>query len=216
MGQGISPEEVQDLITKYDADNSGEIDWPEFLTMMSEIYSGKDIFAKSEKPVEKPAEKPVEKPAEKPLPQVPSSEVKRSNSFQTAKPETSAIKREGSATKLGVQRNGNSKCQICGKTVYPIEGVTVGDRSWHKGCFKCEGEGCTVTLNMKTYTAVNTKVFCQKHVPKEKPTSVSSDGHLIMANAKAAPKLAKVQGISRDARTTFGHGELPLGNLDKK
>jgi Ca2+-binding EF-hand superfamily protein len=41
MGQGSSFEQVQKLIAEFDADNSGEIEWEEFLGMMRKFYPNK-------------------------------------------------------------------------------------------------------------------------------------------------------------------------------
>lgn len=43
MGQKISNEEVANLIRKYDSDNSGEIDFEEFVTFMREIKIQEDV-----------------------------------------------------------------------------------------------------------------------------------------------------------------------------
>jgi len=217
MGQGVTPDEVEFLIKKYDADGSGEIEWSEYLTMVSEIYSGKDIFEDT-KPIAKPAPKttPQSTPPSTP-PTTPKStsspgvEKQSSNSsFQGAKPDAS-LKQSPSATKISVgnQRGSTSKCDSCGKTVYPIESISAANRTFHKGCFKCESsEGCTLLLNLNTYTIVQGKIFCKKHIPKEKHTSTPVDGSIHMQNAKSAPKVAKVQGINRDQRLTFGAADV--------
>lgn len=31
----------------------------------------------------------------------------------------------------------SAKCGNCGKTAYPLESTTVGDKTYHKLCFKC-------------------------------------------------------------------------------
>jgi hypothetical protein len=42
-------------------------------------------------------------------------------------------------------------------------------------------------LNLKTYTGVAGKIYCAKHVPKDKPTQVTADGSLAIANALSQP-----------------------------
>jgi len=96
---------------------------------------------------------------------------------------------------------GSSSCSACGKTVYPIEEVRAVDKAWHKGCFKCEGEGCNVTLNLKNFKASGGKVYCVKHVPVVKPTAVHDS--LAMKNASNAPKVNKAPGIQKNVRMTF-------------
>lgn len=87
----------------------------------------------------------------------------------------------------------NPKCDTCGKTVYPLEAISDQGKTWHKFCFKCQGvEGdaaCGLKLTLKTYTGVGGKIFCPKHTPKDKPTSVTVDGSLSLSNAKNAPKV---------------------------
>lgn len=43
MGQGSSKQQVQDIIDRVDVDGSGEIEWPEFLEVISEVWMGIDI-----------------------------------------------------------------------------------------------------------------------------------------------------------------------------
>ena len=31
-----------------------------------------------------------------------------------------------------------SKCDVCGKTAYPLESVNAIEKIYHKGCFKCK------------------------------------------------------------------------------
>lgn len=81
--------------------------------------------------------------------------------------------------------------------------IAMGNRSWHKGCFKCEGAGCGITLNLKTATLVEEKLYCQKHIPKAKPISTTVDGNLVHASIASSPKLNKAPGIKKDSRLSF-------------
>jgi Ca2+-binding EF-hand superfamily protein len=129
----------------------------------------------------------------------------------------SAPASSGAGVQVGGQRGaGSTKCVVCGKTVYPIEAVSAMDQVWHKGCFKCQGEGCGLTLNLKNFTGVEGKVYCKNHVPKLKPTQVTMEGTLVGASIANAPKLAKVQGIQKNARTTFAPGQLNPVNPDQQ
>jgi len=223
MGQGSSKEIVDHLIQTYDANGSGEIEWPEFLQIMADMYGGvttkpqsnpqpaqqtKPAASQPTQPVAQPTQpatqaKPTQPAAQPAQPAQPATQAKPT-AFQTAaKPAVASPK-----VQVGAQR-GNPSCTSCGKTVYPIEAVSAADKVWHKGCFRCESEGCNISLTLKTFTAVRGMVYCSKHVPKEKPTNVTADGNLVTANALAAPKLAKTQGIQKNMRTTFGAGELP-------
>jgi Ca2+-binding EF-hand superfamily protein len=42
MGQGASPAQIREIIAKVDEDGSGEIEWPEFLTVMRMMYPEKN------------------------------------------------------------------------------------------------------------------------------------------------------------------------------
>jgi len=113
-------------------------------------------------------------------------------------PKSPTVQKTGSST--------NPKCELCGKTVYPIETMSMANRSWHKGCFKCEEQGCGISLNLKTATVVEAKVYCQKHTIKIKPTATTVDGNLVHASIASVPKLNKAQGVKKDSRLSFHPG----------
>jgi len=86
-------------------------------------------------------------------------------------------------------------CAVCGKTAYPLEAFTinisgVGEKTYHKTCFKCAheegGKGCSTTVNMKNYRAVDGKIFCTPHAPKPKGTVITQT--VAMQSALNAPK----------------------------
>jgi len=93
----------------------------------------------------------------------------------------------------------NAKCEGCGKTVYPLEAVSVLTLSWHKGCFKCQEEGCSLQLTLKTCNAdsKSNKVYCAKHAPKNKPIATTVDMSMSLSNAKNAPKVSVVSNEQR-------------------
>jgi len=213
MGQGATEQDVKHIVAKFDANGSGEIDWPEFLAIMADLYEGKDLMAAA--PKAKVSE-PQQAAKGAPVTSAPKEVAKPAEQkFQTAAAVKRTQSQEPSSPKLqvGAQR-GNPKCELCGKTVYPIEAVSSSDRTWHKGCFKCEAEGCQITLTLKTFNPVGGKIFCSKHTSKSKPTSVTVEGSMQAMAATSVPKLSKAQGIKKDARMTFGPGEL--GPVDPK
>jgi hypothetical protein len=73
--------------------------------MMSEIYAGKDIFAK----------KAPESPMVSKAPESPAAS-KPSSSFQAAKPESTVKPPASPKVQVGTQRGGNPKCEACAKT----------------------------------------------------------------------------------------------------
>jgi hypothetical protein len=86
-------------------------------------------------------------------------------------------------------------CAVCNKTAYPLESYSinisgVGEKTFHKTCFKCSfeenGKGCSTTVNMKNYKAVDGKVYCVPHAPKPKGSVVTTT--LAMQTALNAPK----------------------------
>jgi len=210
MGQGVTTDQVQDIIRKFDTDGSGEIEWPEFLAIMAELYEGRDLTAP--KTVSAPSKPAVTAPVKQSPVKEETKPVKEetkpvASPASTSKQPSSPAAAPASAPKLASGGSGtirgNPKCELCGKTVYPIEALSSGERTWHKGCFKCEAESCGITLTLKTFTPVGNKIFCSKHVPKEKPTSITVDGSIVSKSQLGAPKLHTTQGIKKDgARNT--------------
>jgi len=95
----------------------------------------------------------------------------------------------------------SSKCVRCGKTAYPLESVAAANQVWHKVCFKCQAEGCGITLTLKTFTEVSNMVYCPKHVPKDKPTQVTVNQSMALSNALAAQKEgSSVNKVNKEQR----------------
>lgn len=65
----------------------------------------------------------------------------------------------------------NPPCARCTKTVYPVEKLNCLDKYWHKGCFKCET--CGLTLSLKTYKGYNKLPYCNVHYPVTHFTAVA-------------------------------------------
>jgi len=229
MGQGVSKEQLANIIATYDVDNSGEIDWPEFLQIMSDLYNGIALGAKKAAAKPMPAQTKAAQPMPaQPMPAQPKpAQPMAAQPKQTAMPSQPAptatvkpaqpmptsfapVKTTSSPTaqpkmQVGAQR-GSPKCAACDKTVYPIESISAVDKTWHKACFRCEAEGCNLTLTLKSFTAVGGQVFCAKHVPKTKPTQIADS--MVLKSAQSAPKVSKAQGIQKNMRTTFGADEM--------
>ncbi|KAL9252291.1 LIM domain-containing protein [Drosera capensis] len=53
------------------------------------------------------------------------------------------------------------KCAACGKTVYPLEKVTLEGESYHKTCFRCAVGGCALTHS--SYAALDGILYCTHH-----------------------------------------------------
>lgn len=53
------------------------------------------------------------------------------------------------------------KCIACGKTVYPIEKVSVDGMTYHKPCFKCCHGGCS--LSPSNHIAHEGRLYCRHH-----------------------------------------------------
>ncbi|XP_067928973.1 LIM and SH3 domain protein 1-like isoform X3 [Watersipora subatra] len=62
-------------------------------------------------------------------------------------------------------------CAACQKSVFPMEELKCLDKTWHKGCFKCQV--CNMTLNMKNYKGYNKLPYCNAHYPETKFTAVA-------------------------------------------
>ena len=55
----------------------------------------------------------------------------------------------------------NEKCDVCEKTVYPLEKIEADGKKYHKTCFKCEQ--CKKNLSLGTYAALSGKFYCKPH-----------------------------------------------------
>jgi hypothetical protein len=79
------------------------------------------------------------------------------------------------------------KCGKCTKTVYKQEEMKAAGKTWHKQCFKCMADGCTISLDLKSVNAHEGKIFCKTH---KFVASKSKDGVVDknIGNALAAPK----------------------------
>lgn len=53
------------------------------------------------------------------------------------------------------------KCSTCGKTVYPLEKVTVEGEFYHKSCFRCAHGGCSISPS--NYAALDGVLYCKHH-----------------------------------------------------
>ncbi|GAB2271685.1 LIM domain-containing protein PLIM2b [Dionaea muscipula] len=53
------------------------------------------------------------------------------------------------------------KCATCGKTVYPLEKVTLEGECYHRPCFKCAVGGCPLTHS--SYAALDGVLYCKHH-----------------------------------------------------
>jgi Ca2+-binding EF-hand superfamily protein len=271
MGQGCTPEKLQQIIDEVDDNKNGVVEWPEFLAIMRKLYAAKfdDKYPNQQSKPAKSATTPVKSatpvksttPTKTPTSPTtpvkststttttpaksttttsttptkttptssPSTQPKSSNNYTSstsssttsssttpaksttpsksssfgAKPTTTTT----TSSTLSSHRASNA-CASCGKTVYPIEEVRAMEQTYHKGCFRCQGEECNLLLSLKTFKGSQGKVYCQKHVPVDKPTSVPVSGNLATLNATNAPKLSKAQGIKKNERMTFAPGEL--------
>ncbi len=95
----------------------------------------------------------------------------------------------------------NPKCDICQKTVYPLEDVKAADKHFHKWCFKCAE--CSVKVNLQTFKAVDGKIYCFAHTPVDR-ASTSADSVAVQKAVNAPKKVA--EGL---AQVQKGTGEKP-------
>jgi len=102
------------------------------------------------------------------------------------------------------------KCKNCAKTVYPLEAVTCGPPAatqvFHKGCFKCQNEGCNWQLTLTSYKFYEGKIYCSNHNPMtgfsnpDHASGVRNTGDLDIKTGLAAPKLGTVNEQIRGAK----------------
>lgn len=58
-------------------------------------------------------------------------------------------------------------CLLCNKKVYEYERIKFNDLLFHKFCLKCST--CSKTLNVKTAEMIGGTLYCNVHLPKDKP-----------------------------------------------
>jgi len=52
-------------------------------------------------------------------------------------------------------------CNLCGKTVYPMEAQRVDDAIFHKGCFRCKH--CNGVLKLGDFASMDGELYCKPH-----------------------------------------------------
>jgi hypothetical protein len=91
---------------------------------------------------------------------VESTDVKRGGGEQSERSKAIAAKLGGTS----------EKCEICAKTVYQLEKVSVESSNEttivHKSCFKCSEGSCGTSLTLGTYVKSDGAYFCKTHAPK--------------------------------------------------
>ncbi|VAI07392.1 unnamed protein product [Triticum turgidum subsp. durum] len=124
-------------------------------------------------------------------------------SFQSQSPAKSATEKltpeltRSPSKAAGMFSGTQDKCATCGKTAYPLEKVTVEEKSYHKSCFKCSHGGCA--LSPSNYAALEGILYCKHHFSqlfKEK----GSYNHLIKcASVKRAAEAQTAQAAAQAA-----------------
>lgn len=68
----------------------------------------------------------------------------------------------GTPKKFNTGLSNSMKCQLCTKSVYPMEKLEVDGLVFHKCCLKCET--CKRTLSLGNYAALEGKYYCKPHL----------------------------------------------------
>ncbi|KAK3428695.1 LIM domain-containing protein PLIM2b [Eucalyptus grandis] len=85
-----------------------------------------------------------------------------SKNFQTAKSSERQHDLNRTPSRLSSLFSGTlDKCTTCGKTVYPLEKVTLEGECFHKNCFRCAHGGCALTHS--SYAALDGVFYCKHH-----------------------------------------------------
>ncbi|XP_030533562.1 LIM domain-containing protein PLIM2b-like isoform X1 [Rhodamnia argentea] len=85
-----------------------------------------------------------------------------SKNFQTAKSSEKQQDLNRTPSRLSSLFSGTlDKCTTCGKTVYPLEKVTLEGECFHKNCFRCAHGGCPLTHS--SYAALDGVLYCKHH-----------------------------------------------------
>lgn len=67
----------------------------------------------------------------------------------------------------------NPPCARCYKPVYPVEKLSILDKFWHKGCFRCTS--CNSSLTLKSFKGFNKQPYCPAHIPKPEHSTIADD-----------------------------------------
>jgi len=91
--------------------------------------------------------------------------VERSGSVKSTSCVTDMInKREGQKTTTPRPRSlfgSSEKCDVCTKTVYPMEKLAADGKVFHKACLKCKH--CNKTLSLGSFAALQGEMYCKPH-----------------------------------------------------
>uniref|UniRef100_A0A2N9J3F9 LIM zinc-binding domain-containing protein n=1 Tax=Fagus sylvatica TaxID=28930 RepID=A0A2N9J3F9_FAGSY len=98
------------------------------------------------------------------------------------------------------------KCEVCKKTVYPLEKVTIEGNFYHKPCFRCAHGGCFLTQS--SYASLDGFLYCKHHFSqlfKEK----GSYNHLTKTASlkKNGPVLPEENGVEEPKLSMVPEGE---------
>lgn len=55
----------------------------------------------------------------------------------------------------------SEKCPICSQTVYPMDKISVEEKSFHKSCFRCAS--CKNVLSLGNFAALEGQYYCKPH-----------------------------------------------------
>jgi len=97
------------------------------------------------------------------------------------------------------------KCAICSKTAYPLESLTLSDKTYHKLCFRCHE--CKTPINQKSYKLVGGNVYCHTHAPVDRSTAIDS---VVNKAALNAPK-KQTEGLGHVHKGTSGTAAPAIG-----
>ncbi|WOK98784.1 LIM domain-containing protein WLIM2b-like [Canna indica] len=94
------------------------------------------------------------------------------------------------------------KCASCHKIAYPLEKLTVEEKSYHKNCFRCYSGGCKLTTS--SYAALDGVLYCKHHFAqlfKEKGSytqlnKVASMRRSLSAGSEAAINKAAEEAVA--------------------
>eukprot|EP00127_Corallochytrium_limacisporum_P003758 Clim_evm90s152 gene=Clim_evmTU90s152 len=77
-----------------------------------------------------------------------------------------APKPSSNSAKKGWQPPKQEKCNVCEKTVYPLERIAIDDSGcYHKTCFKCNK--CNKTLGVGDFAVMGSTVLCKPHYKQQ-------------------------------------------------
>jgi len=89
------------------------------------------------------------------------SSFKSHEVYEVPSPELPKEEPKTSRGKAEPQKSSGTSCEVCSKTVYPMEQILMDNKIYHKLCFRCCK--CQKALSPTVVSKMNGNLFCKPH-----------------------------------------------------